>query len=87
MKHYAPNTKWVYTRSTMYPFHAGLLVIPELAVLPGKRFWSGQISEQQVWETVERYLPEQLLLSNVTETGARFPNQAFLETNYVEAVS
>jgi hypothetical protein len=33
-----------------------------LAVLPHKRFWSGQIREDQVWATIKRYRPEQLLL-------------------------
>ena len=62
MRQYAPGTRWVYTRQTIYPFHAGLLVIPELAVLPAKRFWSGQITQEQIWTTVKRYRPEQLLL-------------------------
>lgn len=63
MREYADRTRWVYTRYTIYPFHAGLLVIPELAVLPRKRFWSGQITDEQIWVTVKKYRPEQLLLT------------------------
>ena len=62
MRRHAGLTRWVYTRETIYPFHAGLLVVPELAVLPSKRFWSGQITDNQIWDTVRRYQPEQLLL-------------------------
>jgi len=62
MRQYADRTRWVYTRETIYPFHAGLLVVPELAVLSKKRFWSGQITDEQIWATVRRYRPEQLLL-------------------------
>lgn len=64
MRQYADRTRWVYTRQTIYPFHAGLIVVPELAVLPFKRFWSGQITDQQIWATVKRYRPEQLLLAD-----------------------
>jgi 4-amino-4-deoxy-L-arabinose transferase-like glycosyltransferase len=63
MKQYAPGTKWVYTRSTIYAFHAGLLIIPELAVLPMKRFWSGQITQHQIFDILKHRAPEQLLLS------------------------
>lgn len=64
MRQYADRTRWVYTRQTIYPFHAGLIVVPELAVLPQKRFWSGQITDEQIWATVKRYRPEQLLLAD-----------------------
>jgi hypothetical protein len=80
MKAYAPKTKWVYTTSTIYPFHAKLLVIPELAVLPSKRFWSEEISDDQIWNIVKRYQPEQILLAqSVPKSG-----EEFLETNYIK---
>ncbi len=64
MRKYASATRWVYTRETIYPFHARLLVIPELAMLPTKRFWSGQITEKQIWSLVKEYRPEQVLLAD-----------------------
>ncbi|MBP1770365.1 MAG: hypothetical protein H6P96_983 [Candidatus Aminicenantes bacterium] len=64
MKAAAPGTQWVYTRATMYAFHAKLRVIPELAVLPRKRFWSGQITQAGILTLVKRYKPEQLLLDD-----------------------
>jgi 4-amino-4-deoxy-L-arabinose transferase-like glycosyltransferase len=64
MRQYSDRTRWVYARHNIYAFHAGLTVVPELAVLPRKRFWSGQITNEQIWATVKRYRPEQLLLGD-----------------------
>ncbi|MBP1658964.1 MAG: rane protein of unknown function [Candidatus Aminicenantes bacterium] len=64
MKAAAPGTRWIYTRATMYAFHARLRVIPELAVMPRKRFWSGQITPPEILALVKRYGPEQLLLDD-----------------------
>ena len=64
MKQFAGRTRWIYTQSTMYAFHAGLLVPPKLAVISRKRVWSGQITDIQILTVVKRYQPEQLLLSN-----------------------
>jgi hypothetical protein len=74
MRRHAWRTHWVYTRDTIYPFHAGLVVLPELAVLPTKRFWSRQITDEQLWTMVMRYRPEQLLLTDaeVTHSARRF---------------
>jgi len=79
MREYAPVTRWAYARDTIYPFHARVLVIPELAVLPLKRFWSGQITEEGIWETVRRYRPEQMLLG--TEPISE-PFKEFVESGY-----
>jgi 4-amino-4-deoxy-L-arabinose transferase-like glycosyltransferase len=64
MKAAAPGTQWVYTRATMYAFHAKLRVIPQLALMPRKRFWSGQITRAGILALVKRYMPEQLLLDD-----------------------
>jgi hypothetical protein len=69
MLSYSKQTHWVYTEDTMYPFHAGLLVIPELSVLPLKRFWSGQITDKEIAETVSRYRPEQILINDERGPG------------------
>jgi hypothetical protein len=62
MKQYADRTKWVYSESGIYPFHAGMVVPPELAIVMPKRFWSGQITTQQIVETCKRYQTEMLVL-------------------------
>jgi 4-amino-4-deoxy-L-arabinose transferase-like glycosyltransferase len=79
MRQYADRTRWVYTQETIYPFHAGLTVVPELAVMPRKRFWSGQISKEQILATVKQYRPEQILLdSGPLDPGMR----EFVESGY-----
>jgi 4-amino-4-deoxy-L-arabinose transferase-like glycosyltransferase len=62
MRQYAGRTHWVYAQAVIYPFHAGLAVPPELAVMVLKRFWSGQITTADIVEICRRYKPEQLLL-------------------------
>jgi hypothetical protein len=62
MREYAAETKWVYTRGDIRVFHAGLAVIPELAVIPAKRIWSGRLTDDQILALVKRYRPEQIIL-------------------------
>lgn len=76
------RTRWIYTTSPMHAFHAGVATIPELTVLSLKRFWSGQINEAEIWQTVARYAPEQLLLDPRTLNDAE---RAFIADNYVES--
>jgi 4-amino-4-deoxy-L-arabinose transferase-like glycosyltransferase len=89
MNQYADRTHWVYVQPVIYPFHAGLAVPPEVAVVMLKRYWSGQITPEQIVETCRRYKPEQLLLYQ-----ARVGNEwkellkadyqtAYRDTNYV----
>ncbi len=64
----AAATHWVFTDRVIYAFWAGVPVPPELAVIPSKRVWSGQISESEIVQCLERYRPEQILsLSGATD--------------------
>jgi dolichyl-phosphate-mannose-protein mannosyltransferase len=75
------DTQWVFTDDVIYAFHAGLLVPPELAVIPKKRVWSGQISDAQILREVQRYRPEQIYLAG---QRMRSPSlMRYIETNYV----
>src|SRR5436309_2332335 len=62
LKRHAARTHWIFTDRVIYAFWARLPVPPELAVIPSKRIWSGQITETDVLECLERYRPEQILL-------------------------
>lgn len=53
---------WVFTDRVIYAFHAGRLVPPELAVIPQKRIWSGQISAEEIVAVLGRYEPRDILL-------------------------
>jgi hypothetical protein len=80
MKAAAPRTQWVYTRAPIYAFYAQLRVIPELAVMPRKRFWSGEITQPEILALLKRYKPEQLLLDDQDMADAemaRFVNERY----------
>jgi len=62
MKQYAERTHWAYADPVIYPFHAQVLVPPELAIVMLKRFWSGQITTAAIVEACKRYHAEQLVL-------------------------
>lgn len=70
MMKYKSKTRFVYTRDPMCVFHAGLSLIPEIAVLPDNRAWSGEIEVDTIWDTIKNVKPEQLLI--VEEIPARF---------------
>lgn len=81
MKEFASQTKWIYCMdNSIYAFYAGLPVIPELAVLPRKRFWSGQINDEQIAAIVQRYRPEQVMLTCPEPPEAL---KAFMASTYV----
>jgi hypothetical protein len=62
LRKHAAQTHWVFADRVIYAFWAGLPVPPELAVIPSKRVWSGQINEIETLDCLERYQPEQILL-------------------------
>jgi hypothetical protein len=82
MLEYGKFTHWAYARPDIYAFQARLLQPPEIAVLPRNRFWSGQITEEQVLSYVKHYEPEQLLLPNLPMDEAW---KSFVEANYTLA--
>jgi len=77
---HAAQTHWVFTDRVIYAFWAGLPVPPELAVIPSKRIWSGQITEEKIVECLERYQPEQILLQSDWET--KFGLSDYIQTHY-----
>jgi hypothetical protein len=64
MREYSAHTQWAYARGSAQPylFHANLIIPPEITVLPKKRFWNERITEKDVFDIVNAYKPEQLLL-------------------------
>lgn len=59
---YADQTNWMVTDLPMFAFRAGIPVPPELAVISGKRFAAGELSEQDIIAAVDKYHPEQVLI-------------------------
>lgn len=81
MRPFASRTHWAFAFDTIYTFHAGLLVPPEIAVLPSKRFWSRQITMDQVLGYLKQYQPEQILLS---DTPLEKPWEEYLGRHYTQ---
>ena len=66
------------TDAPMYAFRAGLATPPNLAVISAKRMASGDLTEDEIIETVSQYQPEQILL-----TRFDFPKlRAYLDEDY-----
>lgn len=76
----AAQVTWIFTDSVIYAFWAGLLVPPELAVIPSKRIWSCQINGVEVRRCLDRYRPEMILLS--TDWASRFGLTEYLKRDY-----
>ncbi len=56
------RTRWVFTDNVMFPFHAGLPVPPEIAVLSTKRLQAGLITPAEILDVLRRYRPEQAVV-------------------------
>ncbi len=76
----AAQTRWVFTNNRIAAFWAGLPIPPELAVIPSKRIWSGQISEAEVLSCLNRYQPEMVLVPEDWET--KFKLTDYLREHY-----
>lgn len=55
--------EWIYTARAELAFHAGIKVIPELAVVPRKRRWAYGFDDSEKIKLWKRYEPELLLLT------------------------
>jgi 4-amino-4-deoxy-L-arabinose transferase-like glycosyltransferase len=57
---YAPQTKWMVTDEPMFAFRAGISVPPNLAVISWKRFAAGDLTEDEILQTLRQLRPEQV---------------------------
>lgn len=56
------STKWLFTDVPIYGFYADLLVPPEIAVFSTKRINTGQMTQNEIYELLVKYRPEQILI-------------------------
>jgi hypothetical protein len=82
MSSYREHTRWFYSQDPKYGFHARLPLPPEVAVLPRKRFETGQIDYARILQYLRRYRPEQVLLTTAHELRADW--MEFLNGDYVK---
>lgn len=57
---YAPQTSWVVTDMLMYAFRNRLLVPPNTAVFTSKRWETGNLTQNELIDTIREYKPEQV---------------------------
>jgi len=62
-----PFTDWIYAQPAIYSFHTGIPMPPELAVVPLKRLWSGEMTNDRIVEELRKYMPGVILLPNNTD--------------------
>ncbi|RME94995.1 MAG: hypothetical protein D6766_04415 [Verrucomicrobia bacterium] len=80
LRELAPRARWIFTEDRLSAFWAGLPIPPELAVIPRKRWWSGQITPEEVRRCLERYRPELVLLEEWQVK--RYELAPYLEAHY-----
>lgn len=75
--------RWVFTDHAIYAFYAGLRVPPEIAVFSIKQFVTGNLSDAELLLVLQKYLPEQILLSRFRD-GIRENKEimAYINQNY-----
>lgn len=69
----AADTTWVFADQAIYPFYAGLQVPPEVAVFSRKRFFGESLDNHMLVDVLERYRPEQVLLTRFKDDLLRDP--------------
>jgi hypothetical protein len=74
-----PFARFIYADRTVYSFHSGIPMPPNLAVLPLKRFWSGEMSNARVAAEMWGAQPEVILLRNDTR---EVPFQDLMDAEY-----
>ena len=64
-----PFAKFIYTEEPIYSFHAAIPMPPQLAVVPLKRLWSGDMTRARIGAEMAQVKPEIILLrSSTTDT-------------------
>jgi len=91
LKKYQRQAKWAFSQCAILMAQAGYVLPPEIAVLPQKRYWTGNMTEGKVLEFVRQYQCDVLLLYSDRELreseGSGTGWSKFVEDNYVEVWS
>ena len=66
IQRFKPYTKFIYTDEPIYSFHAGIPVPPKLGIIPLKRLWSGDMTNEKIAAELWTTKPELVLLANNT---------------------
>ena len=78
IRQYAPQTHWFVTDLPIYAFDTNLPVPPDLVVLSSKRVETGELSEEYIIATIQKYHPELVMFGR-----NKFPLvRKFLQADY-----
>jgi 4-amino-4-deoxy-L-arabinose transferase-like glycosyltransferase len=76
----SPANSWIFIDDVIYAFHAGLCVPPELAVIPKKRIWNGQLTSADMSRNLQKYAPENVIFTGRIGIDGR--KVEYLNRNY-----
>lgn len=79
LRRYQGKVDMLFTEATVYSFHSGIPLPPDLAVLPLKRFWSGEMTAARLGEELKQARPGLILLPN---DSREVPYQDWLLNQY-----
>lgn len=82
---YKKHTRWIVTDRPIYAFFGNMLVPPELAVIGNKRDFISGASQDYFIAKLEKYKPEQLLLSRSSLFGTEV--LTYVENKYTNIYS
>jgi 4-amino-4-deoxy-L-arabinose transferase-like glycosyltransferase len=74
-----PFARFLYTDQSVYSFHSGIPMPPDLAVLSLKRFWSGDMTNSRLAAEMWAAKPEVILLRN---DAREVPFQDLIDAEY-----
>lgn len=86
LKQYHGQVNWIYTKHNILAVQAEYIMPPELTVLPRKRFWTGNTTDDSILAKVKQYRCEILILRKRSELNEK-PWVDFVIADYVKVWS
>ena len=72
----------MFTQDYLVSYYSKTPVLPNLAVLTFKRFWSGDINEMQVWKVVSEAVPDVIVLRHFQYDEVNVEARKWIDANY-----
>ena len=82
IKTLTPRPKRMFTQDYLVSYYSKTPVLPNLAVLTFKRFWSGDINEMQVWKVVSEAVPDVIVLRHFQYDEVNVEARKWIDANY-----
>jgi len=76
---FKPFTQWLYADNLSYSFYSRIPMPPQLAVIPLKRLWSGEMTNAGIRDEMQKFRPGLIVLRN---DSRETPFQDLLNTEY-----